>query len=306
MPIHFTCPHCGLTTDVDDLYAGQCVQCVRCKKPITYPLPEGTERPGDVGLLPPLDWEGEKTTCRAFPLFGLLILFLFICAFIPLLLPSICTAREAARRAQCMNNLKQIGLAIANYEAEYGRFPPAYIPDEDGKPKHSWRVLILPFLQEQSLYKEYRFDEPWDGPHNRALAAKMPLVYRCPSESRPAGTGITSYAMIVGPNAFSDGPTARRIKDIPDGTDHTIMVAEAAGAGINWLEPLDLYMTKMSFRVRNFDTYAKENPNDIASGHPNGANAVFCDDSLRFLSNDIEPNDLKAMLTIDGGETIPD
>src|SRR5579872_1042254 len=76
-------------------------------------------------------------------------------------LPAIQAAREAARRAQCANNLKMIGLALAQYESQYGRFPPAYIADADGKPMHSWRVLILPYLDEESLYSEYDFSEPW-------------------------------------------------------------------------------------------------------------------------------------------------
>ena len=99
------------------------------------------------------------------------------------------------------------------YQQKYGCFPPAFIPDENGKPKHSWRMLILPFLGKDGLYKKYRFDEPWNGPHNKELAARMPAVYRCPTYADFLGdettSSLTSYAMIVGPHAVSDGPTAR-------------------------------------------------------------------------------------------------
>src|SRR5204863_151662 len=80
-------------------------------------------------------------------------------------------AHEAARRSNCKGELKQIGLALLNYREVYGCFPPAFIADESGRPMHSWRVLILPYIDHVSLYYEYRFDEPWDGPNNRKLSA---------------------------------------------------------------------------------------------------------------------------------------
>ena len=177
---------------------------------------------------------------------------------ISLLLPAVQAAREAARKIKCTENLKQIGVAIQEYHLKYGCFPPAFIGDGKGKPKHSWRVLILPFLGEQELYAKYRFDEPWDSPHNMALAGEMPEVYRCPSD-RVSGGLQTSYAMIVGPHAISDGPTSRRIGDIENRGAGTIMVAEAADAGINWMEPRDLNVKDMTFVLHNVqeDSHAR-------------------------------------------------
>src|SRR5262245_66359 len=91
-----------------------------------------------------------------------------------LLLPAVQQGREAARRSQCKNNLKQIALALLNYESRYGTFPPAYVADESGKPMHSWRVLILPDLDQQALYNDYNFSEPWDGPNNSRLLTRIP------------------------------------------------------------------------------------------------------------------------------------
>src|SRR5262249_42952585 len=85
-----------------------------------------------------------------------------------------CEPGTVARRSQCKNNLKQIGLAMFNYHDAYGCFPPAYIADADGRPMHSWRVLLLPFLDEAARYRKYRFDEPWDGPNNSELATSVP------------------------------------------------------------------------------------------------------------------------------------
>src|SRR5690242_17032670 len=95
-------------------------------------------------------------------------LFLLLCCTgVPfaLILPAVQQAREAARRSQCKNNLKQIGLALHNYHETYGGLPPAFVADDQGRPMHSWRVLILPFLGEQALYNEYNLSEPWDGPN---------------------------------------------------------------------------------------------------------------------------------------------
>jgi prepilin-type processing-associated H-X9-DG protein len=294
MPISFTCPHCGLTINVDDQYAGQSVSCVRCKKAVTMP---GTPPSG--GGEPP-----EPRAKHRFTVVELLVVITVIGILTALWQPVRSTSREDGRRDVCANNLKQIGLAIHLYNDKYGSFPPAYIADENGKPKHSWRVLILPFMDYGNLYAEYNFDEPWNSPHNMALAAKMPIEYHCPKDPTPAASGITSYAMLVGPHAFSDGPTARHIADITDGLDKTIMVVEVVGAGINWLEPRDLEVDKMTFRIKHPGNEPATDVTDISSGHPHVANVLFCDGSVQSLPDDIDPKLLEALTTIDGGETV--
>jgi len=99
-----------------------------------------------------------------------------------LLLPAISHTREGARGANCLNNLKLIGLGLQNYHVEHGCFPPAYVADADGKPMHSWRVLILPYMERRILYDSYNFDEPWNSPSNRYLAGHIPSEYTCPSD----------------------------------------------------------------------------------------------------------------------------
>ena len=96
-----------------------------------------------------------------------------------------------------ITNLKQIYLGMHNFLDIYQAFPPAVVIGPDGRPWHSWRVLILPFLEEQALYEQYRFDEPWDGPNNSKLLDKMPEVYADPVYGPPQGQ-FTSYAAIVG------------------------------------------------------------------------------------------------------------
>jgi prepilin-type processing-associated H-X9-DG protein len=277
--------------DVADQYAGQNASCSHCGQDIAVP------RGGDAS---PQRSPGRWFTCRTVTIVFMLITFVGMT--IGLLLPAVNAPREGLRRGQCRNNLNQIGLAMFNYQQQYGCFPPAFIPDKNGKPKHSWRVLILPFLDEVGLYKQYRFDEPWNGPHNKELAARMPAVYRCPSEA-PPGTSYTSYAMIVGPHAISDGPTPRKRDDVKDGISNTIMVAECAGADINWLEPRDVNAAS----IRSLWTLGDEGmkpPSGISSYHSGMANVLFCDGTVRAIRSSVDEKLLRAMLTIDGGEPV--
>src|SRR5208337_936304 len=101
---------------------------------------------------------------------------------IALLLPAVQSAREAARRAQCVNNIKQIMLAMHNYISANNAFPRD-ITDKNGKPLLSWRVAILPYVEQGVLFDKFKLDEPWDSPHNQELLKYMPLVYQCPSRA---------------------------------------------------------------------------------------------------------------------------
>ena len=99
---------------------------------------------------------------------------------VALLLPAVQAAREAARRAQAINQVKQLSLAMINYESMYSTYPARASFDAQGKPLLSWRVHILPFLQEEALYQKFRLDEPWDSDHNRKLIDQMPAALRQP------------------------------------------------------------------------------------------------------------------------------
>src|SRR4030095_9667762 len=101
---------------------------------------------------------------------------------------------------------------------QYGSFPPAYIADKNGRPMHSWRILILPFLEEQALFSRYNFNEPWDGPNNRKLHGTTIALFECPADESPnRPTGMTSYVLVTGPGTlFGDG-VAPRLNDVVDG-----------------------------------------------------------------------------------------
>src|SRR5262249_10846274 len=124
---------------------------------------------------------------------------------------------------QCQNNLRQIGLALHNYHDAYGNFPPQASFDKSGKPLLSWRVHILPFLEQEELDREFHLDEPWDSDHNKKLIDRMPPIYRCPKQKLKE-SGKTTYLAPVGEKAiFSGGQKGMRLSDVIDGTSNTML-----------------------------------------------------------------------------------
>ncbi|MDA1018381.1 MAG: M56 family metallopeptidase, partial [Planctomycetota bacterium] len=144
-----------------------------------------------------------------------------------LLLPAVQSAREAARRTQGMNNLKMIGLAMHNYHDINKRFPPAVLLGPDGKTKHSWRVALLPFLDEKRLHAQYNFDEPWDSDNNKKVLAAMPNVFRSPNSEQPDSTNSSYYALVGEHTAFGNTNEGNRIRTFTDGTSNTVLADEA-------------------------------------------------------------------------------
>jgi len=145
-----------------------------------------------------------------------------------LLFPSTPSAREAARRMMCSSNMRQIVLAFHNYHDKHGHFPPAYTVDENGKPLHSWRVLILPFIEQSRLYDQIRLDEPWDSEHNRQFHSEAPRDFRCPSNSSALFVpGGTTYSIVYGVKTPFHGSQGKTKADITGGTSNTIFLVES-------------------------------------------------------------------------------
>jgi hypothetical protein len=156
------------------------------------------------------------------------------------LVPATQKVSEAAARAQSMNNMKQITLALHNYNDAHRRFPPATVYNEKGVPIWSWRVELLPFLGEDKLYNQFRRDEPWNGPNNFRLLSQMPKVYALPGSP---GGGRTPYQVFVGPGTLYPDRNARpNLATISamDGTSNTIFVVEA-NQQVSWSAPMDLF-----------------------------------------------------------------
>lgn len=299
MPISFTCPHCGNSVTVADQYAGQTGPCAKCGQSITIPhafsqmnMPSGpapmSAKTGGGG--------GGATIVVILAVMGIGVV---VCGgiLLALLLPAVQAAREAARRTQCANNLKQIALALHNYHDTWQSFPPAYTVDANGKPLHSWRTLLLPYLEANHVYTQIDLNEPWDSPRNMAAASRMPPVFRCPSDPASGPTSVyTNYLAIVGEEAIFDGNKKRTFADILDGTSNTVMFVEAQGSGVNWMEPRDM----------DINVFANQYgmPGGGKTGHPGGGNIALADGSVRFLSGTTTPDVRKSLATRRGGEVV--
>jgi hypothetical protein len=209
-----------------------------------------------------------------------------------LLLPAVQKVRQAAGRVQSQNNLKQIAIAMHNYHDVMGSLPPAYRADKDGKPLLSWRVLILPYIEQQNLYNQFHLDEPWDSPHNKKLIELMPKTYRSPAAHAPPGW--TNYLTVRGKDTAFPGARGVTFAQITDGLSNTIMVVEASDRkAVPWTKPDDF-------------AYSAKNPLDGLVGlWPAGFQAALCDGSVRFISAAIDPTVLKNLFLINDGNPLP-
>lgn len=209
---------------------------------------------------------------------------------------------RSVRSSECTGHLSQIGLALRNYHSAYGCFPPAYIADAQGKPMHSWRVLILPFLEQQHLYNLYNFNEPWDGPSNSKLFVKMPHVYACPNHrgdfKDPSYTGTiwTSYLAITGEGTAFPGSLSTSIDNISDNKASTIIIAENKDMNVVWTQPKDFNIRNMSFVINNKDGKS------ISSYDPQGPHVLSANGARLQLRKNINKFTVKYLITINGHE----
>jgi len=203
--------------------------------------------------------------------------------------------RRMAVATSAKGRLNQLLLALHNYHDTFNSLPPAYIADENGTPLHSWRVLILPFLDEGRLYAEYRFDEPWDGPNNSKLANRMPAVFL--QRGEPESNSMTNLVLVTGPGTAYPGAACTKFTDFRDGLENTILATEIGNSKIPWLSPRDLSVETMSFRVKD---PGKPSVSCVAWRQPY---VVFGDSISTFtLSQSISPESLRGLTTIAGGE----
>jgi hypothetical protein len=213
-----------------------------------------------------------------------------IAVLVALLLPAVNAAREAARRNGAMNQLKQLSLAMLNYEAIHKTFPAQANYDAAGKPLLSWRVHILPFLEQKELYQQFHLDEPWDSEHNLKLIDKMPDLYANPNLDEP---GKTNFLVPVGEGTVFDSKTGRRFRDITDGTSNTLLIVEAnADRAVIWTRPDDL-------------PFDPSNPlAGLGQLRPGGFLAARCDGSIGFLPLDLAAERITAMFTRAAGDAV--
>ncbi|MCE5268205.1 MAG: DUF1559 domain-containing protein [Planctomycetaceae bacterium] len=213
-------------------------------------------------------------------------------ASVALLLPARSAARAAAKQMQSTNQMKQISLAIHNYAQANRTMPPAYTVDKAGKPLLSWRVLILPYLEDGDLHREFHLDEPWDSPNNKKLLSRMPSVYRAPASS-VAESGKTNYLAVRGPRTILANEKPVSFAQIRDGLSNTIMTVEVADdRAVPWTKPDD------------FEYDDKDPLKGLVGLRPDGFIAGLADGSVQIIRRSIDPTALRAMFTRDGGEPV--
>lgn len=219
---------------------------------------------------------------------GLAIAALILGVIAALLLPSVRTARPAAYRSQCKGNLKQILLALHNYaDANGDKFPPAFTTDANRKPLHSWRTLILPYIDQAQLYAKIDLSKPWDDSANAELLKAHVPQYQCPSSIHQ---DHTSYLAVVGDNAAFHPTEPRSIRDVKDGSSNTIMVVEVdEDHGVPWASPQDANEAM----ILSFGSKSK-------LAHNGGFHVAFVDGAVRYISINTTPDQRRALISING------
>lgn len=204
---------------------------------------------------------------------------------------------DVERMRTCSNNLTHIMLALLNYESASRGLPPLCTVDNNGKPLHSWRVLILPLMEQSELHRQIRLNEPWDSPHNRQFHDQIPSIYQCPNN--PGGccySGIAGEGFV--PAKEANTRTGAPLTSIKDGTNNTLAVIEVEEP-FCWMDPTaDITLDELARGINVAN-------GRVGSSHPgNGCHAAMFDGSVRFLPQTIDKSVLRAIGTRDGGESV--
>jgi prepilin-type processing-associated H-X9-DG protein len=227
---------------------------------------------------------------RRFRLVEIITVVGILGVLIGFLMPATRTSRPAGRRAQCQSNLHNVEFGLLEYERVHGTLPPAYTVDSNGRPLHSWRTLILPYLEQEELYKTIDLSKPWNDPAN-AKALETPVgIFRCPETS--AAKNSTTYLALVGTNACLLPTKPRRLAEITDSPSSTLMVIEAGDENaVPWMDPTDADESLLLNLGRSSKLH-----------HQSGTNAGFVDGAVRFLTAGVPADVWRAISSISGGD----
>jgi hypothetical protein len=300
MPYLFTCPHCQTKTQVEDRYSGQSGECVTCGEPIQLPhfatLTADAEPASGFGIdNKPLGWAITA---------GVLLVIMGCLVFAALQYGSQTVTQLAANRQRntSMRNLEKIAAALNAYAADHGRYPPPVLYGPGKVKLHSWRVLILPYLDEEELFDQFDLNKPWDDQSNIQLAYQMPSAYGHPNAPTTGWYSASAYYLIVGQGTLFPNKAPLSPDQITDDPSQTILVIEATPNTTMgcWTEPVDLEYGLMRGQVNG--TTGIE-PGGLSDG---GAAMVTVDERGHFLPETTSPNIFNALVTPNGGEPLPD
>jgi prepilin-type N-terminal cleavage/methylation domain-containing protein len=238
----------------------------------------------------------DRFACQrtGFTLIEALVVLVILAVIVALLLPAVRTVREPARRMQCGNHLKQIGLALDSYHDDYGELPPAYTVDADGQPLHSWRTLLLPYLDRKDLYDSIDLAKPWNALENASVFEGKSWM-QCPS-LRDLPQSHTNYLAIVTDTSCLRPGRSLPFAEITDGKQATIGVIEVtAEYAVPWMEPRDADEATLLAVTQN-----------DSDPHAGVRHAIKMDGAAIPLHAKMTYETVKALATAEGGETIED
>ena len=204
-------------------------------------------------------------------------------------------------RLSCQSAMRFIGMAFHNFEEEKNSLPSQSF----GNPPHSWRVTILPYLDEQPLHSEYDQTKPWDAAANLPISKRGVDFFQCPQDpysQNQAGQYFTPFALVTGPQTIWASEQPLRLNDIGDGTSQTGMLVEACGQRIIWTEPRDLPIDEVELSINTPGNKPGQSPSVLSTYHERGANLLMADGSVKRVPLGTDPKVIRALLTANGGE----
>jgi hypothetical protein len=245
---------------------------------------------------PPVTAEKVRSNSTAIiiiAVLGALLLMALVCGgiLLALLLPAVSAARGAARQQMAANHMKMIGLGIHNDHASFQQLPAAAAVDSSGGPLWSWRVALLPFLEESATWDRWQQDQRWDSEANRALWVPMPANYIPVDTSNPAADQTHVFA-IRHPLSLMSGEPNLAFKDCSDGLSNTILAVYLTSRTTSWAAPEDLSLQELQGEFANLSP-------------PQAIVVLFGDGSVRRFSSPLDPATIEAMVTRNAGDIVP-
>lgn len=299
MPFEFVCPHCHNRTKVLDRFAGQSGPCVACGKTVVMPHfnAQGVLVPS-IAVAPVAKTTKQPRTQRgwwpAMVAAGIVLFFMFLGGTVVVFLwPTLQQNIERSAQGRDLDNMRSIALALNAYSDRYGTYPPPVVVDLQGKPLYSWRVLILPFLGYEDIYKQFDLRQPWDSVANSNLHRSMPSEFASPSSTDAAVNWETNYVLITGAGTLfpPSGPLSPKNIDRP-----TLLLVETKNNTV-WCAPGDIDLGR-SFRVGNKPMV------DVGGLHKSSFTAMTVEEEAMRIPLNVPPAVLGALVTPSGGENV--
>ena len=299
MPFEFVCPHCHNRTKVLDRFAGQSGPCVSCGKNVTMPhfnlqgvlVPSVESTTKSKPPRSPAKNRGWMPAIIGVAIVGLGV-FMIVTSVV-FLWPRLKQNIQRTAQGRDLENMKSIAVALNAYSDRYGTYPPPVVVDQQGKPLYSWRVLILPFLGYDELYRRFDLKQPWDSVANSNLYRAMPSEYASQNSPDAISGNETNYVLITGNGTLfpPSGPLSRKNIDKP-----TILLVETNN-NIQWSAPGDIDIGR-SFKVGNKPMV------DVGGLHKGSFTAMTVDEESLRIPSTVPQSVLDALVTPNGGENV--